>query len=118
MDHMANLRSVFMLFQEFDLKFKPKICELFQSRVEFLGCRVSQNGVEKGDQYITAVQEWATPGNVKDNEKFLGFTKYHRGFIAGYAQLAVPLYKLTSKKPFVWGAEQEVALNALWKAFS
>lgn len=74
---------------------------------EFLGCQVSQNGVEKGDQYITAVQEWATPGNVKDNEKFLGFTKYH-----------VPLYKLTSKKTFVWGAEQEAALNALWKALS
>ena len=35
-DHMANLRSEFACFREFDLKFKPKKCALFQRRVEFL----------------------------------------------------------------------------------
>ena len=35
-DHMANLPRVFARFREFDLKFKPKKCALFQRRVEFL----------------------------------------------------------------------------------
>jgi hypothetical protein len=32
-DHLANLRAVFKRFRRFDLKFKPKKCALFQTRV-------------------------------------------------------------------------------------
>jgi hypothetical protein len=35
--HLDNLREVFLRFREFDLKFKPKKCKLFQTRLEFLG---------------------------------------------------------------------------------
>ena len=36
-DNQANLRRVIARFREFDLKFKPKKCALFQRRVEFTG---------------------------------------------------------------------------------
>lgn len=105
------LRQVLQRFREYDLKFKPKKCELFRRRVEFLGRQVSGTGVEMGDEYIEAVKDWETPTNVKDVERFLGFANYHRGFIAGFAQMAQPLYNVTGKKPFVWGPEQQTALT-------
>ena len=117
-DHMANLRSVFARFREFDLKFKPKKCALFQRKVEFLGRQVSPQGVEMGDSYVEAVRDWVVPRSTKDVERFLGFANYHRGFIAGYAQLAFPLYRLTGKKPFVWGQEQQAAFDALKNALT
>jgi hypothetical protein len=47
-DHIANSRAVIKRFRRFNLKFKLKKCALFQTRVEFLGRKVSQSGVEMG----------------------------------------------------------------------
>jgi hypothetical protein len=116
--HLDNLREVFLRFREFDLKFKPKKCELFQTRVEFLGRQVSRYGIEMGDAYISAVREWAVPSNVKEVERFLGFANYHRAFIAWYAELTVPLYSVTGKKPFHWGPEQQTAFEGLISALN
>ena len=38
--------------------------------------------------------------------------------VAGYAQLAFPLYRLTGKKPFLWGQEQQAAFDTLNKALT
>jgi hypothetical protein len=43
--HLENLKEVLLRFREFDFKFKPKKCELFQTRVEFLGHQVSHHGI-------------------------------------------------------------------------
>jgi hypothetical protein len=116
--HLDNLRDVFLRFREFDLKFKPKKCELFYTRVEFLGCQVSHHGIEMGDAYISAVREWAVPSNVKEMERFLGFANYHRVFIAWYDELAGPLYSVTDKKPFHWGPKQQIAFEGLISALT
>lgn len=71
-----------------------------------------------GDEYIEAVKHWETPTNVKEVERFLGFANYHRGFIAGFAQMAHPLYNITGKKPFVWGPEQQTAFENLRRALT
>ena len=109
---------MFTRFREFDLKFKPKNCALFQRRVEFSGRQVSPKGVEMGDSYVEAVRYWPAPCSTKDVERFWGFANYHRGFIAGYAQMTFPLYRLTGKKPFLWGQEQQAAFDALKKALT
>ena len=36
-------------------------------------------------------------------------------YIADYAQLAFPIYRLTGKKPFIRGQEQQAAFDALKK---
>jgi hypothetical protein len=38
---LRNLRNVLYRFREFNLKLKPKKCELFKDEVEFLGKLVS-----------------------------------------------------------------------------
>ena len=71
-----------------------------------------------GDSDIEAVRNLPAPHSTKDVERFLGFANYHRGFIAGYAQLAFPLYRLTGKKPFLWGQEQQAAFDAFNKTLT
>jgi hypothetical protein len=104
--HFDSLRAVFLRFREYDLKFKPKKCELFQTRMEFMMLQVSRDGIEMGSVYISAVRECAVPTNVKEMERFLGSANYHRAFIVGYAQMANPLYSVIGKKSFHWGPEQ------------
>ena len=108
---------MFTRFQELDLKVKPKKYASFRRRVEFLERQVSPNAYF-GGSYVQTVRVWADPRSNKDVERFLGFANYNRGFIAGYAQLAFPLYCLTGKKPFIWGQEQQAAFDVLKKALT
>ena len=50
--HLANLRAVLVRFREYGLKLKPKICELFQKEVEFLGRVVGPRGMHIGPGYV------------------------------------------------------------------
>ena len=117
-EHLANLRSGFARFREVDQKFKLKKCALFQRRVKFLGRQVSPHGSKLGDSCVDIVRDWAAPRSTKDVKRFLGSANYHRGFIAGYAQLAFPLYCLIGKKPFISGQEQQAAFGDLKKALT
>ena len=112
-DHLVNLRTVFTRFRELDLKVKPKKYAFFRRRVVFLGRQVSPQVVEMRGSYVQTVRNWADPRSAKDVDRFLGFANYHRGCIAGYIQLAFPLYCLTGKKPFLCGQEQQAAFDVL-----
>jgi hypothetical protein len=89
-----------LIDSETGLKLKPKKCEIFLPEVEFIGRKVNREGVHMGDQYIKYVRNWKVSINSKEVERFLGFANYHRLFIKDFSQIAVPLYKLTGKKPF------------------
>ena len=110
--HLDYLRQVFKRFRQYGLKFKPKKCNFFQQKVEFLGRSVSSTCVEMGDQYLDAVRDWPTPQNAKAVERFLGFANYHRNFKACFSEIATPLYAVTGKASFRWGGEQQQSFEA------
>ena len=72
----SKLDTHYAFLQEFDLKFKPKKCALFQRRVEFLGRQVNPQGVDMGDSYMEAARDWAPTRSTKDVDRFLGFDNY------------------------------------------
>ena len=112
-DHLMVLKKVFTRFREFQLKLKPRKCELFQNRVSFLGRWVGPSGLELTDEHIKTVQDWPKPTSSKDVERFLGLVNYHRMFIKDYSKKAAPLYKITGKKDYVWGSDQDNAFRDL-----
>ena len=82
--------------------------------MSFLGRVVSQKGVELSPDSVEAIQGWSTPTSMKGLMSFLGLVNYHRQFIQGFSDLAVPLYAIVgAKKEFLWGPEQERAFAAL-----
>lgn len=106
-DHWNNLQIVFDRYRQYGLKLNARKCLLFQKELEFLGRKVNKTGLAIGDQYIEAVKNWKTPATTKEIETFLVFANYHRTFIKGYAKMASPLNRLTGKKPYMWGQEQQ-----------
>lgn len=112
-DHLENLKAVFERFREHGIKLKPQKCDLCKAEVSFLGRTVNKSGMAIGDEYVEAVKRWKTPGNTKEVEQFLGFVNYHRTFIRHYSKIASPLTKITGKKPFHWGPEQQQAFDSL-----
>jgi hypothetical protein len=119
-DHLNNLRKVFERFRQYNLKFKPKKCVLFGTEVDFLGRRVSREGVSIPECKVKSVLQWPRPTTKTDIESFLGFINYHRDFIPGMASEAAVLYDLVkSSKPGVpvdWQDEHENAFQLFKEA--
>ena len=110
-DHMGNLQSALQRFRSFQLKLKPRKCELFRRQVEFLGRNVGANKISLKPEHVEAVLKWPTPTSAKQVEKFLGLANYHRTFMKDYATVAVPLYRVTGKNQFQWGPAQQQAFD-------
>ena len=95
-------------FRLYGLKLKPRKCELFRRKVEFLGRVDGEEGMVIGPGHIPDVQKWPVPRSTEDVERFLGFANYHRSFIKKYyTHMAIPLQAVTGKRPYQWGPDQQ-----------
>ena len=113
--HLERLGEVFTRLQTAGLKLKPEKCELFASRVNYLGHVVSERGVETDQEKVQSVKEWPVPKHPTDVRSFLGTCGYYRRFIPSYSEVARPLTQLSAAKPgdFVWTKECHSAFNKL-----
>ena len=78
--------------------------------MEFLGRVVSEDALKMACHDKEAVKEWPIPKKSKEVERFTGLANYHRTAVKDFSKLAEPLYRITGKRKFVWGLEQEVAI--------
>jgi len=117
--HIVNLRQVFQRFRDYNLKLKPRKCQLFQRRVNFLGRVISPDGIEMDPVKVERVAKWPIPSNAKEVASFLGLVNYHRDHIAGFAQIAAPLYHLMKQgTEFSWTGEHTKAFKDLKHAMA
>ena len=77
-DHIVHLQQVFNRFKKHHLKLKPRKCELFRSKVKYLGHVVSAEGVATDPSLIEKVQNWEPPTTVREARAFLGLAGYYR----------------------------------------
>ena len=118
--HMEHLDQVFtaLSHQHFHVRL-PK-CEFLQTEVEFLGHKLTSDGISAQPEKVDALQGWKTPFTTpKQVKSFLGAFAWHQGYIAHFATLAAPLFALTSvKKDFQWTEECEDAVRRLKEAMN
>ena len=115
-EHLNNLAAVLERFIAYGIKLKPKKCELFRPEVEYLGRIIGREGIRIKPDSIETMNKWETPRSTKDVERFCGFANYHRNFIKDFALISEPLYRVTAKKSFQWGEEQQQAFENLKEA--
>ena len=80
---LGNLRNVLHRFRDFNLKLKPKKCELFKDQVEFLGKLVIAKGMSVSPSKVDAVWKWPMPN-----------THYHRDHVSDFTGMTASLYDL------------------------
>ena len=114
--HLERLGEVMGRFWREGLKLKLAKCELLQTKVCYLGHVVSERGVCTDPEKIKAVAQWPVPRNLKRLQAFLSTVGYNRQYIPGFATIAKPLSRLTSKKePWHWTSLQQDAFEKLQK---
>jgi hypothetical protein len=77
--------------------------------VDFLGHRITQEGLKMDDHKVKAIVDWEPPKLVPALRSFLGLASYYHKFIKNFVKITVPLINLLKKSVVIY--EWEGACN-------
>jgi hypothetical protein len=103
-EHVEHLRKVFQRLKENKLYAKFEKCEFGVTEVDFLGHRITQEGLKMDDHKVKAIWDWELLKSVPTLKSFLGLASSYRKFIKNFAKMAAPLTNLFKKsaKTYEW----------------
>jgi len=114
-EHVEHLRKVFQRLKENKLYAKLKKCEFGVTEVDFLGHRITQEGLKMDDHKVKAILDWELPNLVSALRSFLGLASYYRKFIKNFAKMVAPLTNLLKKsvETYKWDGACNEAFETL-----
>ncbi|GJT34703.1 putative reverse transcriptase domain-containing protein [Tanacetum coccineum] len=113
-EHAEHLKLILKLFKKEELYAKFSKCEVWLSKVQFLGHVIDSKGIHVDLSKIVSIKDWASPKTPTEIRQFLGLAGYYRRFIEGFKKIAKPMTKLTQKNvKFVWSEKAEAAFQLL-----
>ena len=71
---------------------------MFKTEINYLAHHVSKKGVLPSKKNLQAIAECPPPDTYTKVKSFVGLVGHYRHFIKGFANIATPLYDLTSGK--------------------
>ena len=95
-EHLEWMRVIFDRFWEHGLKLKPSKCKVFKTEINYLAHHVSKEGVLPSKKNLEAIAQCQPPDTYTKVKSFVGLDGHYRHFIKGFANIAAPLYDLTS----------------------
>ncbi|MBN3305975.1 NYNRI protein, partial [Amia calva] len=111
---MAEIRHVLTQLSQAGAKLSLEKGQWCRTQVNYVGLLVGAEGIKPQSSRIQAIQDIRSPTNVSELRSFLGVCNYSRQFIEDYAEITKPLHELLQKdKVFVWGPEQEQAVQEM-----
>ena len=112
------LEQIFLRHRELDLKIKPSKTHLFQTEIQYLGHKLSEEGITMIPEYLEKILEWPTPKGKSQLSHMLGLFGYYRAFIPGFAQLTRDMNGIKGEKAiFRWTDKMTEDLTELKNRF-
>ena len=97
-EHCIHLRQLFERLAEYGLVVNPQKCVLGQSSLDFLGHRVTSDGIHPLQDRVQAIRDYPQPRTAKSLKEYLGLLNFYRRFVPHAAAILLPLYELVSLK--------------------
>ncbi len=105
-EHEEHLRKVFQRLRENKLYAKLENCEFGVTEMDFLGHRITREGLKMDDHKVKAILDWEPPKSVPALKSFLGLASYCRKFIKNFAKITAPLTNLLKKSAVTYEWEE------------
>lgn len=96
-EHRKTLDAVFRRLAQHNLKIRLEKCCFATQEVEYLGFRLTPEGVIPGTDKTAVIRSAAPPDNVQRVRQFLGLCNFFRNHIRDFAIRSHPLTVLTRK---------------------
>ena len=96
-EHQRNVRTILQTIKDARLYVNKKKTKLFSYEINFLGHKISQNGIEADPSKVEKILDWPVPKNTKEVQRFLGLVKYLSAFLPCLAIQCSILSRLTTK---------------------
>lgn len=109
-----NLEDVLKALSYSGITLRLSKCHFFMSKIEYLGHKISRDGVQPGKRNTDSVSKFLVPTDVHIVRQFLGLSSYFMKYIKDFATIARSLTTLTKEgTTFNWSSEQQAAFNTL-----
>jgi hypothetical protein len=121
--HLQHLQLLFQRLYEFDLVINGEKCEFGAKELDFLGHRVSAEGVAPLKKKVDALLEHPRLQTVQDLQAFLDTLNFYRRFLPAAASLLQPLTdalrgEVRAKDRVPWSAEMEATFTSIKAALT
>ena len=111
-EHLRALDAVLTRLENANLRARMKKCSFMVPSVDYLGYRLSAEGVRPVPSKVKAIKEAPVPSNVTELKAYLGLLTYYGKFLPKLSTTLAPLYVLLRKDtPWEWTDDQEKAFN-------
>ena len=111
-DHLKNLAEVLAKMQSVGIRLSKKKRHFMLPEVEYLGHKISSEGLHPSEKKVHALKNAPKPTNVSQLKSFLGLVNYYSKFLPNLSTTLAPLYKLLQKKSsWRWGSKEDKAFH-------
>lgn len=111
-EHLRHLEEVLRRFESVGLRVKESKCKFMVPVVQFLGRKVTADGILPTDSMTEAIRKAPLPKNVSELRAFLGMLNYYGNFLPNLSTVLEPLHMLLRKDcPWIWSREQNEAFS-------
>ena len=113
-DHDRNMTSFLRRCRERNIKLNPDKLEYKCNEVQFIGHRLTKEGLRPDPSKVAALVDMPQPVDVPGVQRFVGMVQYLAKFLPSLSEISEPLRRLTHKDtPWNWGDEQSRAFVAI-----
>ena len=118
-DHLEKVKKVLDGLSNYNMAVNALKSHWAVREVDYLGFRLTPEGVLPQPKKIKAILNLARPKKKKDLRRFIGLINYYRYMWRKRSHLLAPLSELTAKNvPFKWTAECERSFKELKRVVS
>lgn len=97
-----------------NLTLNDEKCQSEMESVEFLGCKLSKEGIAPTDEKINAIKNFRKPKDKTELRSFIGLATFVSSSIKGFAAIMEPLNRLLKKDTEEkWGETQDSAFEKI-----
>ncbi|KAL5777700.1 hypothetical protein ACOSP7_010626 [Xanthoceras sorbifolium] len=113
-EHADNLREMFEVLWQYEMKLNPEKCVFDVSSGKFLGFLVHQRGIEANPEKIDALIKMKPPRTLKEFQRLTGYLAALNRFIARSTDKCLPFFKVIKKgKGIEWNEECDQTFHQL-----
>ena len=118
-DHLQKLETVLSKLQKAGFKVNADKSFFAQDQLEYLGFKITRNGIMPLPDKVQAIQNLAVPTTKKQLRSFIGVINYYRDMWIHRSDVLTPLTSMTSKQAkWKWDDKCQKAFDTIKKIVS